>query len=261
MSTAFTKAILEFLLVNIFLSRIGKHLSSKRSLRWRPDALTDGHASSQGVCPIRPEGTETPRVHLFKAHDQNTISGPIGDRVLGHRQAGRSRGAIVILVIDGDSSHAKLVEDSLTAGTIAVAIACHPHVHVIVVDMSIQHGLDASLVPKFGVIDFASRLEEFGQPNPQHISRHSRSFGSHGSCWSRRDWNYLREGLRGCLKSQRKGIYSLRFGLCCRYRLAPIYHHLSRTTWSKGTSAAADESRPMAVRTWSSHEGPRSKWV
>jgi hypothetical protein len=59
-------------------------------------------------------------------------------------------------------AHSKLIEDPLTAGSIAVAIARNPRLDVIIVDLSIQHSLDARLVPHLRICTLLSRFDKLG---------------------------------------------------------------------------------------------------
>ena len=70
--------------------------------------------------------------------------------------------AVVIYVVDGYFGHAELVEYSLATGGVAVAVAGDALVDVVVVDLCIKHGFDASFETELGVVDFASGLDEFG---------------------------------------------------------------------------------------------------
>ena len=77
-------------------------------------------------------------------------------------EAGGAGGAVIVDVVDGYLGHAELVEDSLAAGGVAVAVAGDALVDVVVVDLCIKHGFDASFETELGVVDFASGLDEFG---------------------------------------------------------------------------------------------------
>lgn len=84
-------------------------------------------------------------------------------------QARGARGASIAGVVDGDRAHAKLVENALAAGRVAVAIACNTGLHIIVVDFGIEHGLDASFISKLGVLPLPSGLDELGQAHAEDV--------------------------------------------------------------------------------------------
>ena len=90
----------------------------------------------------------------------------------------RAGGAIVVDIVDGDLRHAKLVEDALAAGRVAIAVAGDALFDIIVVDLGVEEGFDAGFEAEFGVVDcedserdvmemglptFASGLHELGQ--------------------------------------------------------------------------------------------------
>ena len=84
-------------------------------------------------------------------------------------QPRRARRAIIIDIVNRDLGHAKLIEYALTAGTIAIAVACDSLVDVVVVDLGVQEGFDAGFETEFGVIDLAARFDEFGQTYAEHV--------------------------------------------------------------------------------------------
>lgn len=43
----------------------------------------------------------------------------------------------------------------------AYTVACYTLVNFVVVDLRIQHSLDSSFIAKLGIINFATRLDEF----------------------------------------------------------------------------------------------------
>ena len=54
----------------------------------------------------------------------------------------RSSGAVVIDIVYRNLCHAELVENTLTAGTVAIAVACNGLLDIIVVDLGIQESFD-----------------------------------------------------------------------------------------------------------------------
>lgn len=78
--------------------------------------------------------------------------------------------------------HAKLVEDALAAGRVAIAVACNTLVDVVIVYLSIKESFDPGFKAEFVVVDyskdgsimfegsegnptFAAWSDEFGQAN------------------------------------------------------------------------------------------------
>jgi hypothetical protein len=62
-----------------------------------------------------------------------------------------------------------LVEDSLATGRVAVAIAGDALVDIVVTDLGIEHGLDTSFEPNFGIIDFAPGLDELCHSDAEDV--------------------------------------------------------------------------------------------
>ena len=85
-------------------------------------------------------------------------------------QSSASCRAIVVDVVDGNLRHAKLIEDSLAACAVAVAVACDALVDVVVVDLGIEHSLDTSFKPELGVVDLSSRLDELGHAYAKDVA-------------------------------------------------------------------------------------------
>ena len=82
------------------------------------------------------------------------------------RGAGR---AVVVHVVNGDLGHAKLVEDALAAGAVTEAVAGDGLVDVIVIDLGVEKGFDASFETEFGVVDFAPWFDEFGEADAEDV--------------------------------------------------------------------------------------------
>ena len=84
----------------------------------------------------------------------------MGDHVAPHVQPRAAGGAVVVDVVHGDARHAELVEDALPARAVAVAVARHALVHVVVVDVCVEHGFHAGFEAELRVVDFTARLDE-----------------------------------------------------------------------------------------------------
>jgi len=85
-------------------------------------------------------------------------------------EAGGAGGAVIVDVVDGYLGHAELVEYSLAAGGVAVAVAGNALVHVVVVDLCIQHGFDAGFEAELCVVDFPARFDEFGHAYAEDVT-------------------------------------------------------------------------------------------
>ena len=68
-------------------------------------------------------------------------------------QACRAGGAVVVDIVDWDLRHAKLIEDTLAAGRVAIAVAGDPLVDIVVVDLGVKEGFDAGFEAQLGVVD------------------------------------------------------------------------------------------------------------
>lgn len=93
----------------------------------------------------------------------------MGDHGAGHGETGRTGGAVVVDVVDGDLGETELVEDALAAGTITVDVASNTLVDIIVSDLRVEHGLDAGLVAQLIVVDLATGLDELGHAHAQDV--------------------------------------------------------------------------------------------
>ncbi|KAI6768775.1 hypothetical protein HG531_010964 [Fusarium graminearum] len=87
----------------------------------------------------------------------------------GHVETGASSRAVVVDVVDGDLGHAELVEDALAAGAVTVAVTRDALVHIIVVDLRVEKGLDACFEAQFCVVNFAAGFDELGHAHAQDV--------------------------------------------------------------------------------------------
>jgi hypothetical protein len=71
-----------------------------------------------------------------------------------------------------------LIKNSLSASRIAIAVASDALIDIIVVDLGIEHGFDASFKSEFGVIDFATGFDEFGHAYAEDVDGGA-GFGRH----------------------------------------------------------------------------------
>ena len=65
--------------------------------------------------------------------------------------------------------HSELVEYTLPACTVAVAVACDTLVHVVVVDLGVEERFYSSFVAELGVVDFVSRFDELGHAYAEDV--------------------------------------------------------------------------------------------
>ena len=92
-----------------------------------------------------------------------------------------SGAAIVVDIEDGDPRHAELVEYSLAAGTVSIAVTGYALIDVVVIDVRVEESFDAGLVAEFGVVDFAARFDEFGETDAEDIDRSFTGRRRHGN--------------------------------------------------------------------------------
>lgn len=65
---------------------------------------------------------EGPTLHLLKAKGQHTVCLSTPHQVAGHEECSGASGAVVVNIVDGDASHAHLIESPLaTCGVPCVA--------------------------------------------------------------------------------------------------------------------------------------------
>ncbi|KFX92965.1 hypothetical protein V490_05049, partial [Pseudogymnoascus sp. VKM F-3557] len=122
------------------------------------------------VLTVVPEALEGTGVHLLEADDEDTVSATVGDDITSNVQTGGSGGAVVVDVVDGDLGHAELVEDTLTAGGVTVAVAGNTLVNIIVADLGVKHGLDTGLETELSVVNLSARLDELGHANAEDVA-------------------------------------------------------------------------------------------
>jgi hypothetical protein len=139
---------------------IPKQLRRPRRLSHAPGLLQHHISSSRRVRPILEEALQATGKHLLKPNHQHAVRGTMGNHVAPHVQSRGARGAVIVDVVDGDARHAELVEDALAARAVAVAVACHALVHVVVVDVCVQQRFDACFEAQLRVVDFAAGLDE-----------------------------------------------------------------------------------------------------
>jgi hypothetical protein len=114
--------------------------------------------------------------HLLKSNNHDTICASMGDNVACQMQTSGTSTAVVVDIVNWDLGHAELVEDSLTAGGVAVAVAGDALINIVVADVRIEESFDTSFKSELGVIDFASWLDKLGHANAEDCGRSQQYF-------------------------------------------------------------------------------------
>lgn len=153
----------------MFTAGVTEHLSSTGGLGDTAGLLHDQAGGTSWVRAVLEESLQASREHLLKANDEHAVSGSMGDHISAHEETSRAGRAVVVNVVDGDSSHSKLVEDALAASAVAVAVACNTLLNIVVVDMSIKHSLNTSLESKLGIVHLATGLDELGHAHAEDV--------------------------------------------------------------------------------------------
>ena len=94
----------------------------------------------------------------------------MGDNIAGQVQTSGASTAIVVDVVNWDLGHSKLVEDSLAAGGVAIAIACNALIDIVVVDLGIEHSFDTSFESELSVVNLSSWLDELGHAHAEDVA-------------------------------------------------------------------------------------------
>lgn len=147
------RAMRRAVLLHVLPSRVAKHLCRPRCIRPPPCFYHHLPRCPTRILSVLIERLQTSRKHLFKAHNHHTIRHSMLDHVPRHMQACRAGGAVVVDIVDWDLRHAKLIEDTLAAGRVAIAVAGDPLVDIVVVDLGVKEGFDAGFEAQLGVVD------------------------------------------------------------------------------------------------------------
>ncbi|KAK1841186.1 hypothetical protein CCHR01_16172 [Colletotrichum chrysophilum] len=172
-------------LLHVLAAGVAEHLGGAGGVC---DAAGLGHhldGGAGGVLAVVEEALQAAGHHLLEADDQHAVGGAGGDKGAGHGEAGAAGGAVVVDVVDGDGGHAELVEDALAAGAVAIAVAGDALVDVVVVDLGVEHGLDAGLEAQLRVVDLAAGLDELCHADAEDVARRLFALlsGSHVCGW------------------------------------------------------------------------------
>jgi len=157
-------------LLHIFPSSITEHL---RCSWGGSDASSCCHhlaCCAGGVASVLPEALQASWHHLLKTNNQDTIGAAMADDIPCEMQTSRASRTVVVNIVDWDLGHSELVEYSLSARRVAVAIACDALVNVVVTDLRIKHSLDTSFEAELGVVNLASWFDEFGHAYAEDVA-------------------------------------------------------------------------------------------
>ena len=111
----FLKCVKKEDFTNPYFSGVAKKLSCHRS---RSKTANIDHTFSvffKRVRSIIKDGSERSRLHLFEAHGHRAFGLTSTDHVGGLKKSSRASRAVVVDVVDWDTSEAELVDGALTA--------------------------------------------------------------------------------------------------------------------------------------------------
>ncbi len=160
----------EGLLLHVLATSVTEHLGSAWCVR---DSTSLGHhlsSRASWVLTIIPERLQGARVHLLKANNHDTVCATMANDISRQVKPSRSSRAVIVNVIDWDLGHAELIEDALAAGGVAVAVAGHALVDIVVVDLGVQECLDSGLEAELGVVDLSAWLDELGHADAEDVA-------------------------------------------------------------------------------------------
>ena len=91
------------------------------------------------------------------------------DGLSRHMQSGGPSRAVVVHIVDGDLGHAELIENSLTASAVAIAVTSDSLIDIVVIDMGIEEGFDTGFETELSVVNLATGLDKLGQTYSKHV--------------------------------------------------------------------------------------------
>lgn len=153
----------------MFSTRIAKHLCCTRRICDSPRLLHDQAARPSRVRSVLEEGLQASGEHLLESNDQHTVRSTMRNHIPAHVETGRASRAVVVDVVYWDTGHAELIEDALSAGAVAVAVACNTLVYIVVVNVCVKHGFHTSFETEFRVVDLSARLDELGHAYAEDV--------------------------------------------------------------------------------------------
>src|ERR1700722_1376295 len=156
-------------LFSVFSSRISKHLRRAGCIRHASCLLHHQRTCPYGVSSVIEVRRQAPWVHFLETNDQHTIRCTVANHRARYVQTRAPCRAVIVHVINWNRGQAELVEDSLAAGGVAIAIAGHTLIDFIVRDMSIKHGFDAGFKSEFSVVDLSAGFDELRHAHAEDV--------------------------------------------------------------------------------------------
>jgi len=156
-------------LLHVLSSSVAEHLRGTWRFCDAPRLCHHERSRSSRVRSVLKECLQAAWEHLLETNDEHAVGCAVCNHVAAHVQAGASCAAVVVDIVHGDACHAELVEDSLSASRIAIAVTCNALVDVVVVDVRVKHGLDTRLKAQLWVVNLATRLDELGHAHAEDV--------------------------------------------------------------------------------------------
>lgn len=140
-------------LLHVLPPCITEHLSCPWCICSSPRNLHHLPSRSTWIGPVLVEALKGSWKHLLESNDHDTIRHTMANHSPCQMQTRRAGAAVIVDIIDWDLGHPKLVEDTLTTGRIAIAVACDTLLNIVVIDLGVKERFDASFETEFSVVD------------------------------------------------------------------------------------------------------------
>ena len=140
--------------LHVFPPCIPKHLRCTGRVRHASRLFHHIARLLRRIGPILEERLQAPAEHLLEPNNHNTVGDTMAHHVASHVQASRAGGAVVIDIVYGYRRHPELIEDTLATGAVAVAVAGDSCLDVIVVDLGVEEGFNASFEAELVVVNW-----------------------------------------------------------------------------------------------------------
>jgi hypothetical protein len=115
----------------------------------------------EGVSSVVEESLERASEHLFKTESETDVSLSSLDSLVGEVKGSTSSGAVVVDIDDGNSSHANLVNCTLSTSRVSINISTVSGLHLRVLDVRISHGTsDCDFTEGVVIVIVLARLVE-----------------------------------------------------------------------------------------------------
>lgn len=148
------------LLLHILPTSIGKVLRISGRIMLSSGLLHHPSTQTHWTGPVIPDALDAARLHGLKPNHHRDVHDSTSHQCPGQLQACRAGRASVIGVVDGNIRHAELIEDALAGRGVAVAVARHTGLDIIVGDVCVEQGLGAGLEAQFWVWPKLAWLDE-----------------------------------------------------------------------------------------------------